>query len=59
MIHMMSLGVSETAQQDLEHVARTLFKMEDQAGGWSCVQYHVIYVWPPQEVYVMSTKVIM
>lgn len=54
MIHMMSLGVSETAQQDLEYVARTLFKMEDQAGGCSCDQCHVIYVWPPQESYVMS-----
>ena len=32
MVHMMSVSVSETAQQDLECVARTFFKMDNQTG---------------------------
>lgn len=32
MVHMMCVSVSETAQQDLECVARTFFKMDNQTG---------------------------
>ena len=32
MVHMMCVSVGETAQQDLEYVARTLFKMDNVTG---------------------------
>ena len=45
MFHMVCPSVSDTAQQDLECVARNLFKIDDQAGRWglrSC-DSHVIF----------------